>query len=62
MAAAAAAASMTAAQGEAEAAQHKMLEVGATWADLAAEALLLKEEHETQQASKKKTKTKHKKR
>ena len=53
---------MTAALAEAEAAQHKMLEVDTTLADLAAEALPLEEEHETQQAAKKKTKTKHKKR
>ena len=57
----AAAASMTAALAEAEAAQREMLEVDTTLADLAAGALLFEEEHETQQAAKKKAKNKHKK-
>ena len=50
VAAAAAAASMTAALAEAEAAQRKMLEVGTSLSDLAAEALPIEEEQETQQA------------
>ena len=62
VAAAAVAASMTAVLAEADAAQRKMLEVDATLADLAAEALLLEEEQEKQQAAKKKAKNKHKKR
>ena len=62
MAGAAAAASMTSALAEAETAKRKMLEVDTTLADLAAEALLVEEGHETQQAAKKKAKNKHKKR
>ena len=55
----AAAAYMTAALADAEAAQRKMLEVDITLADLAAKAHL-EEEQETQQATKKKAKNKHK--
>ena len=43
---------------EAEAAQREMLEADEVLADLAAEALLLEEEHETQQAARKKAKRK----
>ena len=55
--AAAAAASMTAALAEAEAAQRKMLEVDTTLSDLAAEALPLEEEQETQQAPRRRRRT-----